>query len=119
MSTRVGKWVELGSSTILNLVAASVQLYGKAPNATLPTIMPAPALQGSNDNPDRYTCSLAAGLPHFAEGMWRNWGRDTFIALRGCLLLTERFEVSLQMVASSFNYLLVFYLDLIKINSLL
>ncbi|VUZ41310.1 unnamed protein product [Hymenolepis diminuta] len=92
MSTRVGRWVELGSSTVRNLVSASVQLYGKAPNVLLPTIIPAPAFQGADDNPHRYTCSLAAGLPHFAEGMWRNWGRDTFIALRGCLLLTERFE---------------------------
>lgn len=76
-----------------NLVCASLQVYGKAPSARLPHILPAPALNGRDDNPDRYTCSLAAGLPHFAEGMWRSWGRDTFIALRGCLILTDRFEV--------------------------
>ncbi|CAG9785346.1 unnamed protein product [Diatraea saccharalis] len=65
------------------LALTSVQLTAAVASAPLPA--PAPALQ-----PPPPRGSLSAGLPHFAVGYMRCWGRDTFVSLRGLYLLTGR-----------------------------
>lgn len=76
------RFVQNGSSFIQSLALGSVQLYGVSSSAQLPPSTP-------DDEP---MASLAAGLPHFSTGFMRCWGRDTFIALRGLLLVTERYD---------------------------
>jgi len=87
-----------GSTFCKNLALASIQFAGVVKSSPLPTLSPnllAPLLrmQIGPDGLYRPECiTLAAGLPHFSSGYMRNWGRDTFISLRGLLLITGRYE---------------------------
>jgi len=76
---------------IRDLALATVQFWGATPSA--PLHWDRALAEGWCSVP-----SLAAGLPHFSIGFMRSWGRDTFIALRGCLLVTERFAEARQTI---------------------
>ena len=72
------RFIQQGSSLVQKLALGSLQLHGECRSA----VLPAPTPDHNNSG------SLAAGLPHFATGFMRCWGSDTFIALRGLLLVT-------------------------------
>ncbi|XP_033960867.1 glycogen debranching enzyme isoform X2 [Pseudochaenichthys georgianus] len=91
----MSSFVQNGSSFVLHLALGSVQMCGVG---DLPAL---PPLSTKLDNvpyrvspvtgqKEQCCVSLAAGLPHFSAGIFRCWGRDTFIALRGLMLLTGR-----------------------------
>ncbi|XP_026006113.1 glycogen debranching enzyme isoform X3 [Astatotilapia calliptera] len=91
----MSSFVQNGSTFVRHLALGSVQMCSVGRFPALP-----PVSAQLDDVPYRISpitgqkeqccASLAAGLPHFSAGIFRCWGRDTFIALRGLLLLTGR-----------------------------
>lgn len=83
-------FIQQGSTFVKSLALTSVQFMGIVSNACLSNY--------DETNKENSCPSMSAGLPNFSEGIWRNWGRDTFIALRGLLLLTGRFDEARQLI---------------------
>ncbi|KJH49784.1 glycogen debranching enzyme [Dictyocaulus viviparus] len=82
------------SALVRALALSSISFVGHVSNAKLAPLPSSIKLE------DDHPSSIAAGLPHFAVGIWRNWGRDTFIALPGCLLSTGRFSDARNLIIS-------------------
>merc|ERR1719187_1050709 len=76
-----------GSNYVRRLALGSVIHCASVPSAPLPPLSPKLSPPPLSPSP-----TLAAGLPHFSVGYMRSWGRDTFISLRGTLLVTGRFH---------------------------
>ena len=81
-----------GSSFLRSLSLGSVLFNGHISTALLPNVI-------AHKN-DGLMLALSAGLPHFSDSYMRNWGRDTFISVRGLLLLTNRFKDARHLILS-------------------
>ncbi|EFO20837.2 hypothetical protein LOAG_07652 [Loa loa] len=79
---------------VQSLALSSVSFLGAVKNAKLALLPDGYKME------DDFPSSLSAGLPHFATGIWRNWGRDTFIALPGCCIATGRFQDARNLILS-------------------
>ncbi|XP_063481653.1 glycogen debranching enzyme isoform X4 [Symphalangus syndactylus] len=93
---QMSSFVQNGSTFVKHLSLGSVQLCGEGKFPSLPILSPALMdvpyrLNEITKEKEQCCVSLAAGLPHFSSGIFRCWGRDTFIALRGILLITGRY----------------------------
>lgn len=87
-------FVQDGGPFVRALSLASVALTADVKGAQLPQV-PKDKLKGKKVE---VMPSLAAGLPHFSAGHMRCWGRDTFISMRGLLMLTGRINTARQII---------------------
>ncbi|MCJ8740307.1 hypothetical protein PDJAM_G00057350 [Pangasius djambal] len=92
---QMSPFVQDGSSFVRLLALGSLQMCGVGRVPALAPLSPAlhdvpRRINEITKQEEQYCVSMAAGLPHFSSGIFRCWGRDTFIALRGLMLLTGR-----------------------------
>ncbi|XP_070513892.1 glycogen debranching enzyme isoform X3 [Cardiocondyla obscurior] len=91
----MSNFVKNGITLVKLLSLVSIQMGGIIRSSQLPDLSPdlsspKPTIKIHDGVAEQMCLTLSAGLPHFVTGYMRNWGRDTFIALRGLLLLTGR-----------------------------
>uniref|UniRef100_A0AAY4AWI4 Glycogen debranching enzyme n=1 Tax=Denticeps clupeoides TaxID=299321 RepID=A0AAY4AWI4_9TELE len=92
---QMSRFVQNGSTLVKQVALCSVQMCGVGRVPALPSLSPSlhdvPHRLNTVTHQQEQCCvSIAAGLPHFSSGIFRCWGRDTFISLRGLMLLTGR-----------------------------
>ncbi|CAG9760960.1 unnamed protein product [Ceutorhynchus assimilis] len=98
----MSNFVKNGSTFVKGLSLGSLQFGAYIRSANLPVLSPnlappkPPTRKNENGEIVQACVTLSAGLPHFSVCYMRNWGRDTFIALRGLFILTGRFEEARQ-----------------------
>ncbi|KAK3767183.1 hypothetical protein RRG08_018054 [Elysia crispata] len=96
--SKMSDFVRDSSTFAKALAMTSLQVVGYTPHARLPFLSPAlkpqprQAFNNNSKQVEEATLSMSAGFPHFGAGYMRNWGRDTFISIRGLLILTGRHE---------------------------
>ena len=110
--SKFNDFIRQSSTFIRALALTSIQLLGIVENARLPLLSsnlrnPRPL---EEIDPLTFEClhqypSLASGLPYFSSGIWRNWSRETFISLRGLLLLTGRYDEARFLILAYGQYL--------------
>ena len=90
------EFVRKGSKFVQLLAVGAVALVGYNQSSPLPplsdNLSTRPPVREADGIRFPITATISAGLPHFSSGYMRNWGRDTFISLRGLLLVTGRFD---------------------------
>lgn len=94
---RCSTFVSKGNRLVQLLTFGSIALLGYSRTSPLPPISkdispPKPLIETINEIAFPTCATIAAGLTHFASGYMRNWGRDTFISLRGVCLTTGRYD---------------------------
>lgn len=86
--SQMPNYISKGSIFPQLLAISSLQFLAPVKSAPLPDLSPSI----SPPKAPKLCTTLAAGLEHFATGYMRCWGRDTFISLRGLMLLTGRYD---------------------------
>ncbi|XP_037040350.1 glycogen debranching enzyme isoform X3 [Bradysia coprophila] len=84
----MSEFIKNGSGFEKYLALGSLQFVAVSPSCDLPKLSP----KTSPPLPPSRCSTISAGLPHFSTGYMRTWGRDTFISLRGLLILTGRYD---------------------------